>query len=448
MARNGSGTFSKVNTFVAGNTITAAGHNQNWDDLVSEMTNSVAADGQTTITGALKGANGTVALPAYSFASDLNSGVYRIGADNIGVAVNGTKILDVATTGLTVTGTLTAGVAGLDIVGATAETAPANGDSLLIYDLSATANRKMTVANFLKVINDLTADGSPDSAADYVVTYDASATAAKKVLLSSLPSNLPRGYIDGLILSNGTDATNDINISAGKCRDSTDAVDIVFATALGKQLDANWAVGGTTGTPAGGRDTAAGIADGTYHLYAIRTAASSAGDVYMTTQATAAGALSALTTQGGTAATYVYARRIGSITRSTSIRPFVQKGDEFLLKTPLNSVSATNPGTSAVTFTVVGVPSGVQVHALMVGYVRWATTTAGMFRLFSPDETDAAVDQINLTARTFLDTAAAIQMAVRTDTNAQLKYRLNVSAGSDTSQFNCRGWIDAREKDA
>lgn len=47
-------------------------------------------------------------LPGYSFTGDTDSGLYRIGANNLGVAVNATKILDVATTGLSVTGTLTA----------------------------------------------------------------------------------------------------------------------------------------------------------------------------------------------------------------------------------------------------------------------------------------------------------------------------------------------------
>lgn len=116
----------------------------------------------------------------------------------------------------------------VDIVNATAETAPASGDSLLLYDLSATANRKMTLANLLKVINDLTAetspaaddvmllydtsagtadkitlenllkvinalteDTAPDSTADYVVTYDASASLPKKVKTANLMVGLP-----------------------------------------------------------------------------------------------------------------------------------------------------------------------------------------------------------------------------------------------------------------
>lgn len=108
MSRNGSGVYAKVNTFVSGNTITAAGHNANWDDLVSEMTNSVAADGQTTMTGPLKAASGTVGAPGVTFGSDPDCGLYRIGANNVGVAVNGAKVIDVATTGATVTGDMNA----------------------------------------------------------------------------------------------------------------------------------------------------------------------------------------------------------------------------------------------------------------------------------------------------------------------------------------------------
>jgi microcystin-dependent protein len=108
MSRNGSGTFTVPNTFTANTPITAAAHNANWSDLASEMTNSVAADGQTSMTGPLKAASGTVSAPGIAFASDTNTGLYRIGADNLGIAVNGAKVVDVATTGVSVTGDLSA----------------------------------------------------------------------------------------------------------------------------------------------------------------------------------------------------------------------------------------------------------------------------------------------------------------------------------------------------
>jgi microcystin-dependent protein len=108
MSRNGSGVYTVVNTFVSGSTITAAGHNQNWSDLAAEITNSVAADGQTTMTGPLKASSGTVAAPSHSFGSDPDTGAYRIGSNNYGIAVGGTKIIDVASTGVSITGDIAA----------------------------------------------------------------------------------------------------------------------------------------------------------------------------------------------------------------------------------------------------------------------------------------------------------------------------------------------------
>ena len=57
--------------------------------------------------GSVHGANGSAANPSFAFLSNQNTGLYRIGTDNIGVAANGAKVLDIATTGLTVTGAVT-----------------------------------------------------------------------------------------------------------------------------------------------------------------------------------------------------------------------------------------------------------------------------------------------------------------------------------------------------
>jgi hypothetical protein len=52
----------------------------------------------------------------------------------------------------------------------------------------------------------------------------------------------------GLNIANGTDASRDIDISAGACRDSTNQAIITLATGLTKQIDAAW----SEGTDAGG----------------------------------------------------------------------------------------------------------------------------------------------------------------------------------------------------
>lgn len=97
MARNGSGTYSKVNTFTSGATITASGHNQNWDDIATEMTNSVAADGQTAMTGALKAAAGTAAAPAVTFSSDTDTGIFRKTTNTLGFAADGVEVAYITT---------------------------------------------------------------------------------------------------------------------------------------------------------------------------------------------------------------------------------------------------------------------------------------------------------------------------------------------------------------
>jgi hypothetical protein len=82
--------------------------NANFVDMASNGLSAVLTrDGQSSMTGQFKAANGTVSLPALTFASDLNTGFYRIGPDNIGAAVGGTKIVDISSTGLSVTGALT-----------------------------------------------------------------------------------------------------------------------------------------------------------------------------------------------------------------------------------------------------------------------------------------------------------------------------------------------------
>jgi hypothetical protein len=264
----------------------------------------------------------------------------------------------------------------------------------------------------------------------------------------SATSALPRGYIDGLILSNGTDATNDINIAAGKCRDSTDAVDIVIATALGKQLDADWAVGGTTGTSLGMRCNDAGIANGTYHLYAVRTAASSAGDVYAYpgvagTSATASATISTMITalQGETGGgSYAYARYLGSIVRAgATILAFTQYNDDFYLSVPVLDTDLSNPGTSAVSETLNSLPLGVKVKAFCnIG------TGSGSVYISSLDTTDAAASSTVAPLAT-VGPSTHGQIEVFTNTSAQIRLRMTADVSIKIASL---GWRDRRGKDA
>lgn len=100
MPRNGSGTYSTPNSFTSGTTIESAAMNANFSDVGTEITNSVAKDGQTTMTGPFKAANGTASAPGITFGADTDTGFYRKDGNTIGVAAGGVEQFSVSTSGV------------------------------------------------------------------------------------------------------------------------------------------------------------------------------------------------------------------------------------------------------------------------------------------------------------------------------------------------------------
>lgn len=89
----------------------------------------------------------------------------------------------------------------------TQNTTPATTDELYLLDdpFGTPANNRIAVSNLFRVINGMTADSAPDRAADYVVTYDASAAAEKKVLLNNLGAYvLTAGFSNSTIADSTT----------------------------------------------------------------------------------------------------------------------------------------------------------------------------------------------------------------------------------------------------
>lgn len=159
-SRNSSGTYSlpSGNPVVSGTTIQPTWANTTLSDLATEVTNSLDRNGRGAMLAPLQCSNGTVAAPALTFASDPDTGMYRIGANNLGVAASGAKVLDVATTGLGVTGTLS--VSGVTTVADGTVSAPGvsfSGDANTgIYRIGA--NNLAIAADATKIV-DVTSSG-------------------------------------------------------------------------------------------------------------------------------------------------------------------------------------------------------------------------------------------------------------------------------------------------
>jgi microcystin-dependent protein len=104
MPRNGSGSYTLPQPpFVPNTTISSTAVNSDFSDIATALTQSVSADGQTTITGALQGSStGSATAPSYAFSGNLNSGIYPAGGGNVGVAVNGANVATFTPGGLTI----------------------------------------------------------------------------------------------------------------------------------------------------------------------------------------------------------------------------------------------------------------------------------------------------------------------------------------------------------
>lgn len=106
-----SGTMSIVNSFSPSTTISSSQVNANFTDIASEITNSLALDGQSTMTAPLKSADGTEALPGITWGGDPNTGFYRSGADTFKAVTGGTTRATFSSAGIDATALLVAGSA-------------------------------------------------------------------------------------------------------------------------------------------------------------------------------------------------------------------------------------------------------------------------------------------------------------------------------------------------
>jgi hypothetical protein len=261
----------------------------------------------------------------------------------------------------------------------------------------------------------------------------------------TFPANsvaVPRGYIDGCIMANGTDATNDINVAAGVCRDSTNTVNINLSALTGKQLDANWAAG----SAAGMRNSGAGIADTTYHIYAVAKALGADPDIYAHTSTTVATVITALQAESG-GASYLYARRIGSIVRaSAAILAFTQVGDIFRVKTPSLDISTAVQSTTSVTYTLARLPVGLTLDVTLNVSVNQSGGTVIYFR--HPDDTDTAPSDTVAPLGQIRSAGArnSGQVTVFCNTSAQIAARSSNSATSVDAAVT--SYRDARGVDA
>jgi len=241
-----------------------------------------------------------------------------------------------------------------------------------------------------------------------------------------------RGYIDGLILSNDTDADHDIQVGVGLARDSSNSYMLELTTAITKQIDAAWAAG----DDAGGLFSGTVAADTWYHVFLIRKDSDGSIDVGFDTSVTAANIPSG----------YTAYRRLGSVLTdsSSNILAFRQHGDYFEWDAPVHDVSGGTLATTATALTLT-VPTGVSVCPRCNLQVVGSDVHVAVW---NPGGTDLDVTTVanrwqqNNTSSGGLGRTHDLPW---TNTSAQIEYD-----GSSAATYNLMtfGWTDLRGKDA
>lgn len=241
---------------------------------------------------------------------------------------------------------------------------------------------------------------------------------------------LPRGYIGGLNISNNaSDANNDIDFSVGECIDSTNAENIVLASALTKRTDALWVVGDGQG----GMDTGTKPANGTLHCFVIKRSDTGVVD-----------ALFSQSTTPTLPANYDYYRRVGSFTTSSSINVgFYQNGDNFSLKASAGLVNLDGLVSTTRYLATLPVPSGLKLNP-QIAIASYNESSYSLI-ITDPDYTDSPAGSGRFSAVAYSETFAGFSFGSQiftTNTSRQLGFR--ASKAVTGLVVDTWGWVDNR----
>lgn len=261
----------------------------------------------------------------------------------------------------------------------------------------------------------------------------AGAGVPEDIVLAALLQN----YLTGLGLTYASTTT--FTVAAGIAADSTNAVMMPLASALTKSTSA-WAVGSGNG----GIDTGT-IANTTwYHVWLIRRSDTGVMDVLFSTSATAP----TMPTN------YDAKRRVGMVLTDGSAHfvQWVQDGDRFRWSTPVAAfATVTNPGTSAVTRTLAGIPTGVRVQADIVVAADGIADQPGGVYVSDLSVADVAADGTTFTIDVYNGSGSinvvGAPHSVMTNTSAQVRTRLQLSGASTHLNITVLGWADRRGRD-
>ncbi len=439
-ARSANGTYTE--TIVAGAsqniTFAGSGFTGTIDNVVVRKTTSIGRQIQDPSTYSINGTQFEIPIPPpagisniFVFAPSLLVGAAASAASNAEIFKDAAELSANNAAASETNATTQAGIATTQASISTSKASEANASAILAEywaeQAAAIANLHASAVIYNNASSGLAAT-NVQAAIDEIDTAVDSSVAFTAALLSG-----SRGRIlNGIILSNNaSDATNDIDISAGSVVSDDGTTVISLSGSLTKRLDSAWAVGSGNG----GLDTGS-IANTTYHLWAIKRMDTGVCDVLFSASATAP----TMPTN------YTKKVRIGSVIRAGgTILGFIQYGNTFILKSAVSDVSAGTAGTSSRSTVTTSVPTGIKVEGLYHVGCEWSNSDNSIILLTSLDETDQAATLAFGTNTSGLSATGIRTVSgpfgTVTNTSGQIGVRAR-NLGSATYNLTTRGWVD------
>lgn len=335
MPRNGSGTFNRIYNWAtdAGNGIDIEPSRMDgeFDGLATGLSNSIAKDGQTTITANIPFNSKKITTLANGSARTDSIALGQVQDNTYGTlgTLGGSADTYTATPLPAITAYATGSEFNLKV------NVDNTGASTLNVSAVAAKNIKKYDGAGSKI--DLEA-GDLQQDQYYKVIYDGTdfVLIGKNPVTTSTTSTAGQSLLpNSITISNGTDADHDIDFTAGNFN-FDDGSGQAVATALTKQIDAAW----VEGDNAGGLDTGSVAVDSTYHIFAIYNPTTSTADLLFSSS------LSSPTLPSG----YTKKKRIASLLTdgSANIRngnyTFFDSGYRFIYSTEIAAFTAASPG--------------------------------------------------------------------------------------------------------
>ena len=244
---------------------------------------------------------------------------------------------------------------------------------------------------------------------------------------------LPPSHLSGLTPSTNVGApTTTIDVSAGSARNLLNTLDINLAAATSGILQTSgaWAAGdGQNKILLGSRG-----ANQTWHIFVIYNSAG-ANDI---------GLHQSLNPTADLPAGFTGYRRVGSLRTLSdgTIKRFEYKGNQCDFNNPLRDINVTGAGATTDFYTV-GVPTGIQVQAIMQMFAR-STVGSAAYNINEPGADDIILyNGPTVVSPAANQTVGFGRVYVFTNTSAQIQ--IAASVAGNTYSGGAYGFVDTRE---